>query len=210
MKKVILSLCGFMALISTSSASTVSLNRGLNPGFNVLSPGGTILSSFSMLIGSFNSNPSSGISATELQALLATGTAFNEFGAATAPANGLLTGSVTKNDFSVGPAATAFNNRNIYVVVMNGATSAASSAFGLITVDTTSTAGTWVFPADVTSALVTTNAPTGTLANFATVLGTEIDNPTSPESFRLSAVPEPSASLLLVLLGSLGILRRKR
>jgi hypothetical protein len=165
------------------------------------------LSSFTILVGSFDVNPVAP-TATDLQSLLQT-QAFNQFGQATAPASGLITASLTKNDFSTGPAASEFNGRNIYAVVMNAATAALSTQFGLMTLDATSTAGTWVFPADVTSALVTTNAPTGLLTNFATVVGTEINNATGADTLQLVAVPEPTSMVLLV--GSLALgLRRRR
>ncbi len=208
MKKTLLTLIGTVALIANASASTVSLSKGLNPGFNVQSDAGILLSNFTILVGSFDVNPVAP-TAIVLQALLQT-EAFNQFGQATAPATGLITASLTKNDFSTGPAATEFNGRNIYAVVMNAATAALSTEFGLMTLDSTSTAGTWVFPADVTSALVTTNAPTGLLTNFATVVGTEIDNATGPESLRLAAIPEPSSIGLLSVLLGLGIARRRR
>ena len=207
MKKTILTLAGVLALVANASASTVSLSKGLNPGFNVQSSEGILLSSFTILVGSFDVNPVAP-TATDLQSLLQT-QAFNQFGQATAPASGLITASLTKNDFSTGPAASEFNGRNIYAVVMNAATAALSTQFGLMTLDATSTVGTWVFPADVTSALVTTNAPTGLLTNFATVVGTEINNAAGADTLQLVAVPEPTSMVLLV--GSLALgLRRRR
>lgn len=208
MKKQLLLIATLGAFASASHASTVSINRGLNPGFNIQNNSGTVITTYSILVGSFDVNPVAPAPAT-LKALLQTA-AFNEFGLATAPAGGLLAGSITKNDFTTGPAPTEFNGKNIYVVVMDAATAAASNEFALLTVDTTSPAGTWVFPADVTSALTTTNAPAGLISSFATVLGTEIDNATGPESLRLAAIPEPTTTVLASGLLALGFFRRRR
>ena len=205
MKKTLLTLLGILS-VATCNASTVSLSKGLNPGFNIQSSAGVVLTNFTILVGAFDMNPIAPTALT-LKALLAT-TAFSEFGRATAPAGGLVTASITRNDFSTGPAASAFNGKNIYAVIMDSTTSAASNQFGLITVDTTSPAGTWVFPADTTSALVTTNAPTGLLTNFATQVGSEIDNATGPETLRLQVVPEASTSFLVLL--SVGLLARRK
>jgi len=208
MTKVFLSLCSIVALVGSASASTVAMAKGLSAGFNVTSPTGTVLTNFTMSFGAFATNPAAGITAAQLKTLLTTTTSFSEFAAATAPVGGLLTASVTNNTFAAGtPQPAAFNGKNIYVVVMDGATATASNAFSLITLDTTSPAGTWVFPADVTSALVTTNAPSATTTSFLTVLGNEIAG--TPNSLQLSAVPEPTVSLM-GLIGAIGFLARRR
>jgi hypothetical protein len=198
-------------MLSAVNASTVSVSKGLNPGFAVQSFNGTALNAFTILVGSFDANPVNP-TAESLQALLQT-TAFNEFGRSAAPATGLVTASITKNTFADIPA-TEFNSRNIYVVVMNDATAALATEFALLTLDATSPANTWVFPGDVTNALTTTNAPTGTLTNFATLVGTEIDNPNSssqvPEFLQLAPVPEPGVTSLLLVLAGLAGARRRR
>ncbi|MES2705386.1 MAG: hypothetical protein V4726_02175 [Verrucomicrobiota bacterium] len=196
--------------LQMSQAISVSVSKGLNPGFNAQSSGGSTLTTFNLFLGSFDA----GITADTIKAsgagigaLIAA--SFNEYGTATAPANGLITGSFTKSDFT-NFAATEFNGKNMFLIVTTGTTASGGQEYAILTTGATSPAETWVFPSDVTAPIGTTNAPSGVPANFSLVYGNLKDAASGVDTIQLVAIPEVSSSLLsgLAVLGL--ITRRKR
>lgn len=132
-------------------------------------------------------------------------TNFSLFGSTVAPTTGtttgLIVGSITATD-------TTFNSAMLYILVGNGATKAASTAFAILQ-------GTpsFSFAANVGVA----GSTTYTLANATsfqplTGAGTEIDNVTGADGVQLRslvAIPEPTAAALGAV-GVLCLLRRRR
>jgi hypothetical protein len=189
----------------SSNAATITLSRGSgNPGV-IASVDGTALASggYYWATGTFTN--ALGVTevptiTTEFSSLLEAVAAFDVFASTVAPITGATIGTITGSTTGLGaPDPNVFNSKQMFVLVGNGATQAASTAFGIF-----SFVANTVFPANVAAAGTTvvpipngaaitplTNAGTVTLNNFGLV------------------IPEPSAALL-GMLGALGLLRRRR
>lgn len=202
MKKLAISL--FLAATCLfSDAATITLNKGLSPGFMLQTSAGANLSGGVVAIGTFANGlapatPADGIYTSILSS-------FREFGTAAAPAAGSpITGSVT-----VVPASPAdFNTLQMYMIVGNGATLAASTEIAIVT-NTPATS----FPANTTAA-GSTNFNVNTFSNLAVVAGAGAltDNASGPESLKMVPivpVPEPTVFGLLGACLAFGIRRRR-
>lgn len=189
--KVLLFVACTAGLVSISEAATINLTRGIgNPGVGIgLADGG-----YAIQVGTYASDPTPLMGSMELVNL------FQMFAAGTSPTSGatkgLITGSFSSLANGPGQAPSMFNNKQIYVMVGDAPTIAASSAFGIFAFTTT-----YNFPPDVT----VTGATSVTLSNptvMRPLLGDVVGG-----NFVL--VPEP-ATALLGALGVLGLLRRRR
>lgn len=195
-------------LAANASAITIQMGKGLAVGVNVLTTGTTgITGGYEIKVGTFAAEPAA--DATFAQVLAA----FQQFASTTSPIAGNASGLITAADSTslvasstAGTAAT-FNTRPIYFLIGDTASSATWSFFGVLK-GQTPTAASWTFPADTTGT-ASVNAIASTVAAITPVFGTEIDNPTGPDSFRLVAVPEPSASIMGIL-GAFGLLARRK
>ncbi|MCW1913126.1 PEP-CTERM sorting domain-containing protein [Luteolibacter sp. GHJ8] len=204
--KALALIIGVASLIASAQAATIAVIRGTgNPGV-IAAVEGTALSAggYSISIGTFTNTLGATeeplITSTEsLQAAIAS---FDTFATLTAPTSGATQGTITGQFTSLGGAdPNVFNLKPIYFLVGNGATIATSTHVSIFRL-TTPTA----FPANVAAA-GSTNA---TIANGAaiTVVGTA--GVVNGNNLGLVAVPEPSASVLLGLLGVAGLIRRRR
>jgi len=202
--KSILLIAGSLALMSVvSNAATISLSRGTgNPGIIAsanaipLSTGGYYIG-----VGSYASVP---VVTTDPATLLTAVNSLNVFASVVAPTSGTTIGTMTGSFTSLGGATPSdFNLQQMYFIVGNAATKAASTYWGIYSMTTPA-----FFPANVTAAgstpvAIATGAAITPLANAGTV---------TSNSFALVntvPIPEPSAALLGAL-GALGLLRRRR
>ena len=200
--KSILLIAGSLALMSVvSNAATISLSRGTgNPG--IIASASTALSTggYYIGVGTYASVP---VVTTDTATLLTAVNNLNLFASVVAPISGATIGTMTGSFTSTGGATPSdFNLQQMYFIVGNAATKAASTYWGIYRMTTPA-----FFPANVTAAGSTAvPIPNGAaitpLANAGTV---------TLNSFALvnTAIPEPSAALLGAF-GALGLLRRRR
>ncbi len=199
-------------MASVSTAATITISRGIgNAGIvaqNPASAGGALLATGGYYIAAGTFTNGSGVTqepiiTTEFSSLLAAVASFDVFGSSTSPTSGTTLGTISAGITALGGSDTSvFNTKEIYILVGNGATQAASTAFGIFKMTTPV-----FFPANVAAAGSTT-VPTSSTAAI-TPLANAGSEPT-PGTFQLAtAVPEPSAALLGAI-GALGLLRRRR
>ncbi len=119
-----------------------------------------------------------------------------------------VTGSIHE-DTTVGGDASAFDNKQIYLVLFNGTTISGSSQMGIFT------STSWTFPtntnggSDVSPTYVTNTASTS--PTVTAVAGTVTGATNSPGTLQLAATPEPSTlATLFGATGVLALLRRRR
>ena len=191
-----------VALATFVSGATITLNKGLSPGFNVQNSAGTSTAGF-VFIGTFAGGTAPGTPVGgDYTNLIST---FQIFGSIATPVAGTaLSGGITAS-----PATPAnFNTFQMYMIVANNASLAAATQFGLFT-NTPATA----FPADTLAAGSTNfNVNVFTALGVVAGAGSKIDNATGADTLRLVNVvpiPEPSTALL-GLLGVAGLIRRRR
>lgn len=190
------------SFVLTANAATINVARGVgNPGVTVNSYSNTPLSSggFFMAVGAYQLVPT----VTDYASLLTAVDALTVFGTPGVSNSTTLAGilqlstGITSNG---GLTPELWNSKEIYVIVGNGATRAASTDFAILR-----TTNPTLFPANVAPvSTVTFSVPNGTalnpLANAGSVTGNVL---------TLQGIPEPSAALLGAL-GALGLLRRRR
>ena len=211
-KLVLFVACTLGAMSMPSMAATVTLARGIgNVGIIAQDRDGAPLTSggYYLAVGTFTN--ASGVTevpviTTQFSSLLAAVAAFDVFGSGTTPTSGSTLGTLSTVITASGtPDPTVFQTKQLFVLVGNGATQAASTQFGIFAMTTP-----LFFPADVAAA----NSTTVTTSTFAAIsplqnAGTIIDNASGSDGFRLVGVPEPSAALLGAI-GALALLRRRR
>lgn len=188
--------------VSSASAITIQMGKGLAGGVNVTTEGSAPLpGGYTIRIGTYDADPAANSSFAQLQA------SFKEFSVTTSPTSGASSGLITAADStSVVFAASAqnaptFNGKSIYFLIGD------TNAYGVIKGQTPS-ATSWTFPAD-TSGTASVNAIASSAAAFIPVVGKEIDNASGADTLVLvGAIPEPSVGLLSVL--GLGLLIKRR
>jgi MYXO-CTERM domain-containing protein len=191
-----------LACAFSASAATVNVARGIgNPGVTVNNFAGQALSAggFYMAVGTYNTVPT----VTDYATLLSSVDALIQFGASgvsnsTTIAGVLqLTAAITSNG---GATPELWNSKEIYVIVGNGSSRAASTDFAILRRATPTN-----FPANVAPvATVNFSVPNGAALNPVAGAGS-----VSGDTLTLQGIPEPSAALLGAL-GALGLLRRRR
>jgi hypothetical protein len=205
MKKLALSFLAISTLAST--AATVSVSRS-GQGIIPVTTTGTVLSTggYYIGVGTFSMIPE----VRDPASLAAAVSAFSEFARSTAPTSGGTAGTITGSFSSFGGATPAtFNSREIFVVVGNQSTRETSTEFAILR-------GTpaWTFAGDVTAA-DSTAVVIQSVNSFDTLsgAGTEVDpGATGQDRVALAlavVVPEPS-SIVLLAMGALGLIRRRR
>jgi hypothetical protein len=200
----------FLAILAShASAITIQMGKGLAVGVNVVTTTSTpIAGGFEIKMGTFAVQPAADATFAQVMA------SFREFATTTSPTSGPSSGLITAADatskvaVSTADTAVNFNTQQIYFVIGDTASSATWSYFGVLK-GQTPTATSWTFPADTTGT-ASVNAIASTVNAIAPVIGSEIDSASGPDSFRLvaTAIPEPSATMLL--LGVLGFGMRRR
>lgn len=205
--KLILGL--LLASFSVAGAATINVGGvfSATSGLVGVSASGSVLSAggYYIAVGSFASVPTISSDYANLEAAV---DSMNIFASLTSPtATGNTQGTITGAFAGTGGGnASLYNGKQIYFVIGNGATRAASTDFAIFT-----SATNILFPADVTgsgTAAVSLSSITNSvvLANG----GSEDAAGTARDQIRMvSAVPEPSAALLGAV-GALGLLRRRR
>lgn len=174
----------FLATVA-SQAATITLNKGLSPGFMVLDSSGANAGGTTLFIGTWAGGTEPPTLGADPAGALAS---FRVFGTAAGPAAGApITGSVT----TIPGTPADFNTLKMYIVVANS-NSLATATQAFVGVNTPATS----FPADTTAAS-STNFNVNTFANLAPVqaVGSTVNNATGPESLRmvnLDVIPEPS------------------
>ena len=219
MKKLSLISLLSLALVSASSAMTLSISRGgagngiiaESASTGLLSTGGCYIG-----VGTWATIPS----ITDGASLAAAVTSFLEFGSAAAPTSGGTVGTIAATIAGSGtvvgpPAATAadFNGKTIYFLIGNGTSRANSTEFAIFSLNAGATPTTTFDPNVAGSATNNITLATVGSINLVSGAGSVVDN-TNPTQDRIKlvstvAVPEPSAVALLGLIGLVG-LRRKR
>ena len=209
MKSLTLSLL-LLSSVSAFSA-TVAVTRG-GLGVTPVTTTGTVLSTggFYIAAGAYAIVPT--ITAGDFASVAAAAASFIEFAAATSPtAVGATQGTIT-GSFTGGLSnAAAFNGREIFLLVGNAATRAASTEFAFLRA---LAPNTWTYTADV-SAADSISVVMRDVTSFTTIAngGTPIDiaDTLAKDQVRLvSAVPEVSSSLLMGLAGLLLSVRRRK
>lgn len=195
---------GFIFAVTSfvANAATITLNKGLSPGFNIQDASGASSSGF-IFIGTFAGGTAPGTPAGgDYSSVISS---FRTFGSVAAPAAGTaISGSVTSS-----PATPAnFNTLQMYMIVANNSVLGSATQFGLFT-NTPST----FFPADTTAAgSFNFNVNVFSALGVVAGAGSLIDNATGADTLRLvnvAAIPEPSVALLGAL-GLIGLVRRRR
>lgn len=208
MKLQILAFIGAVALPVGAEAATIAIGSGFGAAQGIIAQtsSGASLSAggYYIGVGTFDAVPTIG-SPTDL--LAAVTTSFKEFGNATSPtAVGATQGKIAASITSIPATPADFNTKELYIVVGNAATKAASTEFAILR-----GTPTFNFPADTAAAGGTTYNMVSAIS-FAPVAGagTEVDNATGVDGVQLAAIPEPSAALLAAAVGVLGLARRRR
>lgn len=189
------------SLSSGLNAATVNYDSGSGAGTTVFeTTSGTELVGGHMYAGSFAVAPSIGIGMTDIIAN------FNEF--SELDTGGSSNAGYFADSTFTNPVA-GFESDKIYLLVIDTSDINTATQYALLSSSLTN----WEYPAsDV--ALSPSIGITDVDEFFAGTGGETIDNPGGiPGTFnsiQLAAVPEPSAASLLLLVGSLGLLRRKR
>jgi len=186
-----------------AGAASVSLTNANFPTFSAfLSSAGVPISGV-VTIGTYSSEPTSALN------VLNGYTSLGSLGFGTA--NGGVLDGYAQGAVNVSlPLGSAAVGQQVYIVVGNAATLAASTEF-LVWKPTSNSAGN-TFTADnpvggPDSVLILGSTGTTVVGNFGFVA--DIAGSGSQGHFRLAAVPEPSA-MLLGAVGALGLLRRRR
>lgn len=204
--------CAVVALtINASQAATINVGQGFGTNVGVIAStsNDVVLSGggYYIAVGSYTIVPTVLPVGTDGGAsLLAAVNSFNIFAAATAPtAAGATQGSIVGAFTSDGsPDPSLFNLKNIFFLIGNGATKAASTEWGIFSVATT-------FPANVAVSGATA-VTVGSFSSFTPLAnaGTAIDQTGAKDNFKLvNPIPEPSV-VFLGAIGFLGLLRRRR
>lgn len=201
-QKLIAIVIASSACMLSVNAATINVARGIgNPGVTVNDFSGTALTAggFYMAVGTYALVPT----VTDYATLLTSVNSLIQFGAAGVSNSTTIAGVLQLNagiTFNGGDTPELWNSQEIYLVVGNGATRAASTDFAILRTTTPT-----LFPANV--------APVSTV-NFAVPNGAALSPISGAGSLNgnvltLSGIPEPSTALLGAV-GVLGLLRRRR
>ena len=197
-KKLTLIVAAVMAMASAANAVTITLNKGLSPGFTVQNTAGAATQSF-IFIGTYADGALPGD--TAIPSLISN---FLVFGSLAAP---IASGATISGggDYSGALAASNFNTEKMFMFVADTNNLATATQIGLF-----GNVPATFFPADVTAG-GSFNFNVNTFASLEVIAGagSKIDNATGADVLRLVAVPEPSAALLGAL-GVVAFLRRRR
>ena len=202
-KTTVFSLSTALALTVAAQATTVSLSAGFTGPF-VEDSDGVRVNGGLMLLGHIDA---AGLATIDPSSDIAAITAvFQEFGTANTNAQGSPASSFT----NVTPAADGFNDKQIYLWILDTDSKATATEHGLYTVaDPTApaTGNNWIYPVNAGGVGDSTSISVAALID-----GPAAGLPGGSEgrNLRLMVIPEPSGAMLAGVAGLALLFRRRR
>jgi hypothetical protein len=204
MKTKIATTLALLMCCTSGFSATVSLNKGLSPGFTIKDKDGNPIQSY-LFIGSFAAAPTTPVDGI-YTTTIANFRSFDLVADRISVASGAVVGAVASSWANVPTTPENFNGLQMYLLISNTPDYANATQFGLFTNSPTS-----LFAANTTTA-TSTNYSVGTFASNLVVAGagSKIDNASGADVLKLVTVIPETSTALLGALGALGLLRRRR
>lgn len=203
-KKLILLGVLFIASLSGANAATITLNKGLATGYNLVSTTNSVQTTgYTIFLGTFSTAPVTPVGGNYTSIV----SAFQIYGAGGVAGAGIgvldpITGSFASNVAST----VTFNNALMYIMIANNTNLASATEIAIFKNTTPS-----FFPSDVSSGSATANFAMGggTALSVVAGAGSVVDNASGVDNLGYILVPEPS-TMFLGAIGALVLFRRRR